>query len=58
MQRGFISTLKRNLRDIQHTYTTLVRVHFIGTLLTIAVVAVSLTIPMVSKSRSLRDSPI
>ena len=47
MQRGFISTLKRNLRDIQHTYTTLVRVHFIGTLLTIAVVAVSLTIPMV-----------
>lgn len=45
--RSLIGFIRRNLRDIHYVYNTLVSVNFTGTLLAIAVIALTLTIPSI-----------
>lgn len=45
--RSLISLIRRNVRDIHYVYNTLVSVNFTGTLLAIAVIALTLTIPSI-----------
>ena len=44
---SLVSLIRRNIKDIHYVYNTLVSVNFMGTLLAIAVIALTLTIPSI-----------